>query len=92
MAFMPGLAAFADFQDPKECVRVRAIKRSQITKHPNKDFKIRVIDSTEEFYAAFAMDIVKRIVQARDERRKCVLILPSARCRSTPSPPGSSTT
>ena len=76
MAFMPALAQFIDFQDPKECARIRAIKRSQIKKHANKDFKINIIETTEEFYAAFAMDIVKRIVAARDESRECVLILP----------------
>jgi glucosamine-6-phosphate deaminase len=79
MAFMPALAKFIDFQDPKECARVRAIKRSQITKTQpwaHKEFKIKVIETTEEFYASFAMDIVKRIVAARDEGRQCVLILP----------------
>ncbi|MBP8951839.1 MAG: hypothetical protein KBI47_05580 [Armatimonadetes bacterium] len=76
MAFMPALAQFIDFQDPKACAKVRAIKRSEITKHKNKDFKIKVIETTEEFYAAFAMDIVTRIVQAREEARPCVLILP----------------
>jgi len=76
MAFTPALAKFIDFQDPKACAKVRAIKRSQIKKHPKKHFKINVLDSTEEFYAAFAMDIVTRIVQARDEGRECVLILP----------------
>jgi len=79
MAFMPALAEFIDFQDPKACARVRAIKRSQITETQlwvHRDFKIRVIESTEELYAAFAMDIVKRIVQAQEEARECVLILP----------------
>ncbi len=36
MAFMPALSKFIDFQDPKVCAKVRAIKKSQITKHPNK--------------------------------------------------------
>jgi len=76
MAFMPALAKFADFQDAKACAKVRAIKKSQMKKHPKKHFKIDIIDTTEEFYAAFAMDIVTRIVQARDENRQCVLILP----------------
>ena len=76
MAFQPALSKFVSFQDPKACAKVRAIKRSQITKHPQKHFKIRVMDTTEEFYTAFAMDIVKRIVQARDESRECTLILP----------------
>lgn len=79
MPFTPALAKFIDFQDPKECARVRAIKRSQITKTQpwaHKDFKIHVIEGTEEFYAAFALDIVTRIVRAREEGRPCVFILP----------------
>jgi glucosamine-6-phosphate deaminase len=76
MAFMPALAKFIDFQDPVECARVRAITKEQITQHPNPDFRIRVIEDAAEFYGAFATDIVMRIVQARDEGRRCVLILP----------------
>ncbi len=76
MAFMPALAKFIDFQDPDECARVRAITREQITEHDNPDFNIRVVDSTEIFYSEFALDIVGRIVQAAQEGRSCVLILP----------------
>ncbi len=76
MAFMPALSKFIDFQDAEECARVRAITKEQITQHPNPDFKIRVIEDPAEFYGAFATDIVTRIVQARDENRECVLILP----------------
>ncbi len=76
MAFTPALAKFIDFQDAEVCARVRAIKKRDITKHPNRDFKIRVIEDAAEFYGAFASDIVSRILQAREEGRKCVLILP----------------
>ncbi len=76
MAFMPALSKFIDFQDPKVCAKVRAIKKEDITKHPRSNFKIRVIEDLSEFYGAFAVDIVSRIVQARDENRQCVLILP----------------
>ena len=76
MAFMPALARFLDFQDAKVCARVRAIPKEKITEHPKKNFKIRVIEDIAEFYGAFATDIVSRIVQARDEKRECVLILP----------------
>jgi len=76
MAFMPALAKFIDFQDPEECARVRAITREQITDHDNPDFNIRVVDNTEIFYSEFALDIVGRIVQAAQEGRDCVLILP----------------
>ena len=76
MAFQPALAKFLDFQDAEACARVRAIKKEDITKHPNPDFKIRVIEQSEIFYAEFALDIVSRIVKAAEEGRKCVLILP----------------
>ena len=76
MAFMPALSKFIDFQDPEECARVRAIKKEDITKHANPDFRIRVLEDLSEFYGAFAVDIVSRIVAARDESRECVLILP----------------
>ncbi len=74
--FMPELAKFIDFRDKEECARVRAIKKEDITKHPNEWFKIRVIEEPEIFYGAFATDIVTRIVKAAEEGRKCVLILP----------------
>jgi glucosamine-6-phosphate deaminase len=76
MEFKPALAKFLDFQDADACAKVRAIKKEDITKHPNPDFKIRVIEEIEIFYAEFALDIVSRILQAREESRNCVLILP----------------
>lgn len=76
MAFKPALAKFLDFQDADACARVRAIKKETIADHPNPDFQIRVIEDLTQFYAAFALDIVSRIVQARDEGRECILILP----------------
>ncbi len=76
MAFTPALASFLDFQDAEVCARVRAITRDKITEHPKKSFKIKVIEDLSEFYGAFAVDIVSRIVQARDENRECVMILP----------------
>jgi len=76
MAFQPDLSKFISFRDKEECARCRAIKKEDITKHPNPDFKIRLIEDIEIFYAEFAMDIVSRIVQAAEEGRQCVLILP----------------
>jgi glucosamine-6-phosphate deaminase len=74
--WQPELASFIDFRDAAECARVRRIKKEDICKHPNPDFRIRVIESPEVFYGAFAADIVSRIVQAAEAGRKCVLILP----------------
>lgn len=76
MAFQPALSKFISFQDAAECARVRAIKKADICKHPNPDFKIRLIENIEIFYSEFALDIVDQIVSAQQEGRKCVLILP----------------
>jgi glucosamine-6-phosphate deaminase len=76
MAFTYNLAEFIDFQDKEACDRVRRITREEITKHPNPDFNIEIIDEPAEFYAAFATDIVWRIKQALDEGRQFVGIFP----------------
>jgi len=71
------LAKFIPYRDRKVCERVRAIKREDICKHPNPRFKIRVIESSDEFYFEFALDIVNRIRQTLEEGKKLVLILPA---------------
>lgn len=71
------LAKFIPYRDRKVCEKVGAIKREDITKHPNPQFKIRVIENSDEFYFEFALDIVTRIRQALEEGRKLVLILPA---------------
>jgi len=76
MAFHYTMAQFIPFRDEKACARVRAIKKQDLTKHPNKDFRIEIIEDKVQFYSRFAIDIVSRIAQAAQEGRKCVLILP----------------
>ncbi len=76
MSFSYNLAKFIAFRDLEECERVRAIRKKDITKHPNKQFKVRVIEDLGEFYAAFATDIVTRIKKALDEGRQFVGIFP----------------
>ncbi len=71
------LAKFIPYRDRKVCEKVGAIKREDITKHPNPQFKIRVIENIDEFYFEFALDIVTRIRQALEEGKKLVLILPA---------------
>ncbi len=75
--FVFDLAKFIPYRDKKVCKRVGAIKREDITKHPNPQFKIRVIENSDEFYLEFALDIVTRIRQALEEGKKLVLILPA---------------
>jgi glucosamine-6-phosphate deaminase len=76
MKFKYDLAKFIPFRDLAACERVRGIKRADICRHPNPDFKIRVIADASEFYGAFAADIVARIEAARKEGRKFVAIFP----------------
>jgi len=76
MEFKHKLARFLPFQDAKECARVRRIKKEDICKHPNKKFRIRVIEDADQFYMEFALDIIRRIREAADDRRKCVIIFP----------------
>jgi glucosamine-6-phosphate deaminase len=70
------LATFISFRDRAACERVRRISRDQLTSHANPDFRIRVVDDPDEFYGAFAADIVDRIRRARDEGRPFVGIFP----------------
>lgn len=74
--FAYDLAEFISFRDRAACERVRQIPRSEITRHPNPDFRIRIVDDRAEFYGAFASDLVSRIRAARDENRTFVAILP----------------
>ena len=74
--FSPDLAKFIPFRDKDACARVRAIKKADLCRHSNPDFKIRVIEDPAELSLEFAMDIVNRIKSARDEGRKFVGIFP----------------
>lgn len=64
------------FRDKEVLERVRNIKREDIEKHPNPNFKIRVVpDANLEFI--FVVDMFKRIKQACDEDKRVVFILPN---------------
>ncbi|HQK83677.1 MAG TPA: hypothetical protein PLK24_07000, partial [Atribacter sp.] len=71
-----GLSDFIPFKDVKECERVRKIKKGDITKHHNPDFKIKVIEDPNQFYIEFALDLVSRIKKSAEMNDKLVLILP----------------
>ncbi len=76
MPFSYDLARFIPFRDAEACARVRAIKKEDITRHANPEFKISVIEDPLELFTAFAVDIVRRIRQAREEGRRFVGIFP----------------
>ncbi len=64
------------FRDKEALERCRRIRREDIEKHPNPDFKIRVVkDSDIEFI--WVTDMFYRIKAAADEGRRIVLILPN---------------
>ncbi len=74
--FKHDLAKFLPFRDREVCERVRAIKKEDICKHSNPDFKIRVIEDDDQFNFEYVLDIFSRIEKASDEERRLVLILP----------------
>lgn len=74
--FPTSLHPFLPFQDAEACARVRAIRRADLCRHPNPDFRISVIDGRDAFYRAFALDIVGRLLAARDAGRNLVAIFP----------------
>ncbi len=64
------------FRDQEVLERVRKIKREDITKHPNPEFKIRVVrDDDIEFI--WVTDMFWRIKAAADAGERCVMILPN---------------
>lgn len=75
-SFTYAMHKFLPFRDLAACERVRAVKKEDITKHPNKQFRIRVIEDPMQFYTEFALDIVTRIKNALDEGRQFVGIFP----------------
>jgi glucosamine-6-phosphate deaminase len=64
------------FRDAAEIERVKNIKREDIDKHSNPDFRIRVVpDADVEFI--WVTDMFLRIKEAADKNEKIVMILPN---------------
>lgn len=70
-------AEFLPFRDAEVCERVRKIKKADICKHPNDNFKIKLIEDQTAFGFAYQLDIVSGIKRALDEGREHVIILPA---------------
>lgn len=73
--FKCSISKWIPFQDKEVCEKVRKIKKEDITKHPNSNFKIRVIKDSD-FSFMRVWDIFSRIKKASDEGERLVLILP----------------
>ncbi len=64
------------FRDKKVIERVMKIRRQDITKHPNPNFKIRVVPD-DEIEWIWVADMFHRIKGAAEDHQKVVLILPN---------------
>lgn len=64
------------FRDAKAIARARAIRRKDLAKHKNPDFKIRIVPD-REMENIWLADMFWRIQTAAEEGRQCVLILPN---------------
>ena len=72
------MAEFLPFRDKAVCERVRAIKREDICKHPNRNFQIKVIEQDDAHTFSYVLDIVSGIQRSVEEGRKSyVIILPA---------------
>ncbi|MEI7435461.1 MAG: hypothetical protein WCL16_01480 [bacterium] len=69
-------ATFIPFRDQKVIQRVRRIKRRDITRHKNPDFRIQVVPDAE-FEGMWIRDIFQRIQQSAEEGRPLVMIMPN---------------
>ncbi len=67
-------APWIPFRDKEVLDRVRAIKREDMEKHPNPDFKIKIVPS---FGSIFVGDIVMRMKLSDELNQPCVLIIPN---------------
>jgi 6-phosphogluconolactonase/glucosamine-6-phosphate isomerase/deaminase len=73
-AFAP--AEFIPFRDPKVLARVRAIRKEDLTKHWNPDFRIRLVPDAEVEFLWIA-DMFHRIKTAMEAGRRLVMIMPN---------------
>jgi len=72
--YSPG--ACVPFRDLEAIERVRRIRREDITRHPNPEFKITVM-SAQEVEFLWCVDMFHRIHQAAEAGRKIVIITPN---------------
>jgi 6-phosphogluconolactonase/Glucosamine-6-phosphate isomerase/deaminase len=67
-------APWVPFKDRKVLDYVRSIKRDDMEKHPNPDFKIRIVNDVGSIFAG---DIITRIKMSDYEDKKVVMIMPN---------------
>ena len=67
-------ASWIPFRDKAVLDRVRGIKREDMEKHPNPDFKIKIVPS---FGSIFVGDMVMRMKLSDELNKPCVMIIPN---------------
>lgn len=70
-------AQFLSFRDQKVCARIRKIKRQDLCRHPNPNFKIRILDDDANFFFQFVTHVAAGLKRAADSNRPYVVILPA---------------
>ena len=73
--FEYGISKWIAFQDKNTCRRVLKIKKEDLAKHSNPDFKINIIKDSN-FTFQYILDIFNRIKKSSEEGKRLVLILP----------------
>lgn len=69
-------APFIPFRDKEVIRKCRAIRKEDIDKHPNPDFKIQVVKDDDLTFIWFG-DLISRIKLASEADRQLVMILPN---------------
>ncbi len=69
-------ASFIPFRDKEAIARVRAIKRADITKHHNPDYRIQVMEG-KDIQDKWIADIVGWIRKSAETDRKVVMLMPN---------------
>jgi glucosamine-6-phosphate deaminase len=64
------------FKDKKEIERVVSIRREELEKHPNPDFKISILPDND-VESVWIADMLRRIKESADSGQKIVMILPN---------------
>lgn len=70
------MATFIPFRDIEVCKRVAKIRKEDLCRHPNREFKIRILPAGD-FHLEMALDMLTRIKRAYEEDKPFVGIFPT---------------
>ena len=67
-------ASWIPYRDKEVLARVRAMKRDELEKHPNPDFKIKIVPDPGAIWIG---DMLMRIRKSDEENKKLVMVMPN---------------